>query len=413
MSSKSKNRLARLVEDLAVALHATGAPAGMLERRAQRLAAHFGADANVFASPTALWLQVGDVTRMVRLPPAGLDLARLTALTRWQDGLQGRALARAAAGLAEAKQATSVWTSGQQVIAFAMGSGAAAALLQDTVAGVVAATVGGDLLRRLFGRLGGSWAPLRMLLLATVAGVLARATHVFGADEGAVALSMLIVFVPGLGLTTALTEIASGHLSAGTARLTGVLLELAQLAAGLAIAGTLPELPLLAQSPVLAPWVAHAVPVVAPASFAVVLNARWKQVPLVVAVSALAFHVTVALPGPWGAAAASFVVGLAARTAQRHLRIPHLAVAVPGILLLVPGTVGVRGLQRLLDHDVVAGVLTGLEAVQIASALAMGLLTAFAVMPPQAPSPTPAPSGDGRPGPSGRRPGSAAATTST
>ena len=45
----------------------------------------------------------------------------------------------------------------------------------------------------------------------------------------------------------------------------------------------------------------------------------------------------------------------------------------PGVLLLVPGTVGVHGVDQLLAFDVDGGVSTAVHALEVAGALAGGL----------------------------------------
>jgi uncharacterized membrane protein YjjB (DUF3815 family) len=56
-------------------------------------------------------------------------------------------------------------------------------------------------------------------------------------------------------------------------------------------------------------------------------------------------------------------------------------VLVPGILLLVPGSVGFRSLLSLLDRKAVVGLETGFSMLMTAVALAAGLLIASIVVP--------------------------------
>jgi uncharacterized membrane protein YjjB (DUF3815 family) len=54
---------------------------------------------------------------------------------------------------------------------------------------------------------------------------------------------------------------------------------------------------------------------------------------------------------------------------------------VPGIILLVPGSVGFRSFAMLLRHDVVSGIEAAFAMVLTATALSTGLLLANLVMP--------------------------------
>ncbi|MFI5234896.1 MAG: hypothetical protein ACHQXA_04230 [Gemmatimonadales bacterium] len=54
---------------------------------------------------------------------------------------------------------------------------------------------------------------------------------------------------------------------------------------------------------------------------------------------------------------------------------------MPSVLLLVPGSVGFRGLASLLDRQVIVGVETAFRMLLIASALVAGLLVASVAGP--------------------------------
>ena len=56
-------------------------------------------------------------------------------------------------------------------------------------------------------------------------------------------------------------------------------------------------------------------------------------------------------------------------------------VSVPGILLLVPGSVGFRGMTSLIQRQAVAGIETIFSMILTAVALVAGLLIAAAVIP--------------------------------
>lgn len=56
---------------------------------------------------------------------------------------------------------------------------------------------------------------------------------------------------------------------------------------------------------------------------------------------------------------------------------------VPGILMLVPGSIGFRSISSLLGQDVVIGLKTAMAMLLVAVALAGGLLFANVVVPPR------------------------------
>ncbi|HEX7977062.1 MAG TPA: threonine/serine exporter family protein, partial [Gemmatimonadaceae bacterium] len=64
---------------------------------------------------------------------------------------------------------------------------------------------------------------------------------------------------------------------------------------------------------------------------------------------------------------------------------------VPGILLLVPGSVGYRSMSAMMDRDTVAGIDIAFTMILTAVSLVAGLLIAGVLVPEPTPTATPAP----------------------
>ena len=82
-----------------------------------------------------------------------------------------------------------------------------------------------------------------------------------------------------------------------------------------------------------------------------------------------------------GAFFAALLVGLASNVYAWISDRPTSVTLVPGVLLLVPGSIGFRGLASLLDRKTLSGVETAFTAVLIAAALTAGILTATVLGP--------------------------------
>ena len=67
----------------------------------------------------------------------------------------------------------------------------------------------------------------------------------------------------------------------------------------------------------------------------------------------------------------------------RVRRRPTAIALVPGLLLLVPGTLGIRSLQALMSKNVPLGVETGFTMVLIAISLVTGLFLANLTVRPR------------------------------
>lgn len=205
-------------------------------------------------------------------------------------------------------------------------------------------------------------------------------------------LAGLIVLVPGLTLTTAITELATRHLASGTARLSGAFMTLLGIAFGVALGtrvgtaafGAPP--PLVEAAAVALPsWSGAVALLLAPLASVVILRAVPKDAPWIVAAG-----VTGVLAGRVGAAtlgvelgtfAGAFAVALASGVYERWRKRPASVVLVPGILLLVPGSVGYRSISALLERDTIAGIERAFSMILTAFALVAGLLIANVLAP--------------------------------
>jgi uncharacterized membrane protein YjjB (DUF3815 family) len=229
--------------------------------------------------------------------------------------------------------------------------------------------------------------PVAALLASALA---VAAASVLGPMSVQVAtLAGLIVLLPGLGLTVAINELASRHLISGASRLTAAALVFLQLIFGVALGQRLAELlpmpPVAVFAAPLPFWTAVVALVVVALAVNVLFRARPADVIWIVAASALAFmgaRLGARALGPeLGAFVGALLLGMASNMLARVLRQPSVVTIVPGMMLLVPGSLGFRSLESLLARDVVAGVGTAFSMLLVAVAIAAGLLFANTLVP--------------------------------
>jgi len=200
-----------------------------------------------------------------------------------------------------------------------------------------------------------------------------------------------IVLVPGFTLTVSMTELATRHLVAGSARFAGAGATFFGLAFGVAVGTTVAEALVGAPpplDPVAAPeWVRWPALVVAAVGLTILFRARPRDGGWVFTAGLLAtegVRLGGLLLGPQLAAfLGALLVGAAGNLLARLLRRPAALLQVPGLLLLVPGSLGFRSLSSLLHRDVLSGVHTAFEMTLVAIALTTGLLLAGVVVPPR------------------------------
>jgi uncharacterized membrane protein YjjB (DUF3815 family) len=118
---------------------------------------------------------------------------------------------------------------------------------------------------------------------------------------------------------------------------------------------------------------------------AIVFHARPRRAALVV-ISCIAGWLAVRAAREFSGAElapvlAAAAVGMLGNLYARIRRRPTLAIVLPGLSLLLPGSIGFRGMQGLITSDTLAGLNTAVSALVVAASIAAGLLIANAVLP--------------------------------
>lgn len=378
-----------LVTELAAALHQVGAPAHRLEAVMEQVCASLEIDAQVFATPTMLLISHQGQTRLLRVSPVEAELSRMVAVdqvARWTARGVFDA-EEALVALREAMAAPAPFSAPDTVAAFGVLSASAAVFfgggwLDVVVAGGLGLAVGlalGWLGRRP------ETARLAPLLVAFgVAAVAGRAAAVGPVDRHVLTLAALIVLLPGFSLTTAMSELSTGNLSAGSARLSGVVVSFLLLAVGAAAGWAISPPPLGLAPPPLPLLVEPIALLGAGGTLVVLFQARLRDAGVVLMSAAAAFYGArfgISALGPLGGSFASALLVTVLSNLQARLRDTPASIGlVPGILLLVPGTVGFRGLGALLEERTLDGLHGATSALLIAAALVSGILTANALV---------------------------------
>ncbi len=387
------------------ALHENGIPAHRLEDTLGVAASRLGLRAEFFSTPTSLISAFGEPggqqTSLSRVTPGELRLDRIVALddvveALWRNELTVEA---AHARLREVAATSSPYGPALTVAALAIASGAAARFFGAGLAEVIASAGAGLVIGVLgvaaqrsvtVGRVYEFAAAMTATLLAVVAGALWPSLAV-----APVVVSSIIVLLPGLTLTVALNELATGHLVSGTARLTGSLMTLLKLGLGVGLGQQLATLvPALAvragaQPTALPDWtLAPALLVTVPA-LGVLFRARWRELPWMLAAVVTAFggaRLGVHLLGPaLGALLGALLAGLAGNVYERRRRRPAVVMVLPSLIMLVPGSIGYRSLSFLMERNIVAGIDSAVTALLVGVSLVAGLLLANVLLPPRNP----------------------------
>jgi uncharacterized membrane protein YjjP (DUF1212 family) len=384
------------------ALHAYGTAVHILEESCTRLAQRLGVKAQVLATPTSIMISVGppeaERIHMIRTEPGDQDLGRLTGVSAVSRRVTAGELTPVqGAGLLDSiERAPARYGPALTTLAFGCSSLAASRFLGGNLREMVAAATIGLVVGLLAAIAGRSRALGR--LFDPVAGFVASGVATaFAALLGPMSvylatLAGIIILIPGFMLTVGMTELSSRHWVAGTARLAGAFVTFISIAVGVTIGGTLvgailgaPQVAVPAPLPA---WTEVAALVVSALSFTVLLRAEARDAVWILLAGAVSLAGNrlggLALGPVLGVFIGSLIVGLASSAYARALHRPAAVTRVPGILLMVPGSVGFRSITSLLDNEVVPGVETAFRMILMATALAAGLLIADVISPARA-----------------------------
>ncbi|HXS73974.1 MAG TPA: threonine/serine exporter family protein [Rhodanobacteraceae bacterium] len=391
----TRARIAFVIE-LARRLHQYGAAAPRLEQAIGLVAQRLGFECEALSTPTSTVLSFSErggdglaqFTQVLRMSPGDVNLARLCRADEIadrvidgslapHDGLVrlralGRPLSRralyaivASYGLAAASIAVLLSTAWPDVIV----SGALGLLIG-------ALTIAG------FGRPRLAAASEAIAALVATFITIAVSAFLVPLAVKSVVLSALIILVPGMTLTNAVRELSSAHLVSGVSRVAGAIATLLKLTFGTVAAAqactVLGIVPAAHPLPPLPEWTQWPALLVGAVSFAMLFQAARRDYPLVIGAVIVGFLAThfggAALGAPFGVFIGGLLLGALGNLYARVAGRPGALVREPGILLLVPGSVGFRSMSYLFTREVGMGAQTGILLVTLLIALVAGLL---------------------------------------
>lgn len=402
--SEARSRV-RFLSELAKRLHQYGTSTPRLEAAIESLSAKLGLDTHIWSAPTGILLSVGDAqlpkeqrtltSEVLRLQPGEVNLRRLVDVNLVADKVY-----RDQATVDEAYAMLASYDSeplrpAPVIFGFAFASASVAAMLRarpiDIAVAALLGMVGGALLVWARGR--AERRPALEALAAFLGSLLATLVSAFVTPLTlpAVTLAAIVVFLPGLTLTTSVTELASQHLVAGSARLAGAMTTLMKLTFG-AVAATqfcvAFGIPIRSAAPTPSPaWIEIVAVLLGAFAYTLLLRPhkrhRWVVMGAAVMGFAAARGGSAAFGPEFGVFLAGLVVGAASNLFARVKNRPAALVRVPGILLLVPGSIGFRSVFLVFEGQVVQGMTTASDLVVLLATLVAGLLFGDLLVPPK------------------------------
>jgi uncharacterized membrane protein YjjP (DUF1212 family) len=387
-----------LVLRFARGAHRAGFPSDDLERRVEELGYAVGREVSLSATPTLIEVSIGSFpgqrTTAIRVSPQPVDLDLMGRL----DDL----VARVRLGWLTPEEALSELTAVQPlrrpwpvvIGAYALAGAAVTPALgggwrESLAAAAVGLAVGGV---ALVGQRGEHTRAIVTPFAAIVAslGCALLAEAGFRIAVEIATLGALVALLPGMALTIGMRELATNHLQSGVANSAVAFVQLVGLVFGVAVG-----------SSIAASWVGPPPPVIphgfgleikvvaallAGVAFTVTLNGQRRDTVWACAATVLAIVADAAMTPLVGDEAAVFAAALAVGLAGNVFALARhrsaLVVIVPGILMLVPGSLGYESAARLLlSEDTIEGVTAAVDTLVTALSIVYGLIVSAALLP--------------------------------
>jgi len=386
--------------ECARALHRYGAPAHVLEAEMVRTGSRLAIAVQIFSLPTYLAISVGPLDRQrtfhLRVDPGSIKLSSRDEMHAIQrQVLEGELpCAQGTRALRELHLRPSDFGMVWQMIAYGLSAAAAARFFTGGIREILASAILGMLIGTMVVLL--NMRRDRAAVTEFVAGIVASLgawslAWIFPpVATNIVVLASIVSLLPGYTLTTSLTEVATRNLASGGSRFVGAAMTLLALGFGVAIGDKILEhLPSIqsAVSDPLLPWT------ILPAAFSIalamliLLQAKMSDSFIILCAVLLGLYGArfgAVLVGPQlGVCIGAFLVSLTGNIFSHVTkRSPNMVIA-PGLIPLVPGSLGMRGAGALFHNDAESGASWAIAALVVAGSLVAGLLAANVFVPPR------------------------------
>ncbi|KAI8051970.1 hypothetical protein BDF22DRAFT_734237 [Syncephalis plumigaleata] len=376
-----------------------GAPSHRLDHQMDRAASKLGLDAAFFTQPGVVLIRFGDpVTRTsethILRCSNGYNLAKLADSVHVSRALdQGKiSLDEAVDKLDDLLHMPDRWPWWAELSAYFISSFAGVPLafggdwIDAAVSGVLGLIVG---VMTLMARRLRAYSDLFEVSASVVVSFIAAALHKY-VCFWSVALSAVIIILPGLMLTTSVMELASRNITSGAIRLFYALTIAILIGYGVLLGVELWRIfeefnvPSSATCNPVSPWWFFLLMPALAVSFNIHLQAAPRQWPIMTLTLVCGFttfyfislHVRSLIAAP---AIASFVIGMVGNIYAACTGEPAAVPVLPAILLLVPGSLGVRGTLAFLQQSQGDGLLFAINMIMTSLGITVGLFAAALV----------------------------------
>lgn len=385
-------------------LHKFGATSYRLENHLMNVAEFLEIQASFVITPMSLTFVLynsedqQEYNFIVRVQPGDIDLGALARTNELVDELASgeRTLNEAIDRLNQIPNIESPYPGYARFLGFGASSGAFALLMHTSWNDVFWSTVLGLMVYTFVLQAERSKSFNNMLepFSAVVAAICASAITLIDPAINApmCILSSIIVFIPGLSLTTGLSELAERSLMSGTAKIMDASMSMFKLFFGGILGMTIGELiwgrvDMIASTPIPI-WTSWIAVLILSLSLVVMFKARPRHAFWGILSGVIAYGTSISVAPYVGTAlsafAGAFAIGLYSNLFARYLKAPATCVMLQGLVVLVPGSKVYIGLTSIVTGSaIIQADNIGSQTFLIFMSLVAGIIFANVALRPR------------------------------
>lgn len=388
----SKQDTLNFILQSAKSLHECGLPTHRLEERMTEVCKSLGVESQFFSTPGSIFASItieGETrSHMIKVTDSELNLEKMDVIEEVIQQVVNQVL-EPKLGILELNRTKNIknrYSGGITALFIGISTAAAACVFGGQLPEIMSAFIMGlgvgglGLILRYIPQLDKVYVLISAVWAVLVAGLFQSYFKDYQIDIATIC--GLILLIPGFTFTISITEMVNNHLVAGMSRFTTAFITFVMLAIGIGVGKSLVtkmNLPegehIWSALPYWKEWIAL---IFVPLGFVVLFKAKPKDFLWILIgcwISYFSFKVSSQFTSNITAVfIASLLLGVASNLFSRKtLRNPSVML-VPGMILLVPGSLGFLSISKLVASDVVAGIQIALTMLSTSMALVLGII---------------------------------------
>lgn len=380
------------VLNIAKQLHENGLPAHRLEESLEGLCLKLNLKGEFFTTPGSIFASItskdGNQSHMIKVNQSELNLEKIDAIEKLinQPFQGGKITPSEHQRLEEICAMKERYSNPLMVLFFALSTGSAACVFGGNLPEILCAFTIGAGIGGL--NIGISKVPqlnkITVIIAAFWAVCLSTLFNYYFIDfhQDIATICGLIIVIPGFSFTVSITEMVNNHLVAGISRFAQACITFSMIAIGIAVGikwmNHMPEATQSYQWMKLPFWKEWIALIFVPLGFVVLFKAKPKDFIWILIACWCSYYThqfaQKFVSPPVAVFIASFGLGIVSNSFSRIMNKNASTMLIPGMIILVPGSLGFFSITHLINSHIIAGLETALSMVTTTMALVFGII---------------------------------------